>query len=192
MSDSGYINYFELLGLEAEAKPGEVRNAYKKLMKGLVGDIAQTQITPDRRDQFLLKMAQLNAGFYILRDKERRAKFAEDRARVIDLEARWREAGERGENVEALRREYDGALKHFLATYMEELILEAGRDAECVEASHWDPSHERHASRVLRHYRQRQYNEIHERLPFYEITKPVIDWDERARAAAALVASKGA
>lgn len=191
MSDSGYINYFELLGIGPEAKPGEVRNSYKKLMKGLVGDIAHTQITPERRDRFLLNMAQLNAAFYILRDKERRARYEADRARVIEAEAKWREADAQGGNTEETRRNYDSALKHFLSTYMEELILEAGRDPECVEASHWDPSHERHAGRVLRHYRQRQYNEIHERLPFYDITKPVIDWDERARTVAALAELKG-
>lgn len=191
MSESGYIDYFALLGLTADAKPGEVRNSYKKAMKNLVADISQAQITPDRRDRFLLNMAQLNAAFYILRDKERRAQYEADRTKVIALEEEWRSAADAGSDQESIRRSYDGALKHFLSTYMEELILEAGRDPDCVEASHWDPSHERHAGRVLRHYRQRQYQEIHERLPFYDITKPVIDWDERAKTVAALAAGKG-
>jgi hypothetical protein len=73
---------------------------------------------------------------------------------------------------------------------MEELVLEAGRDPECVEASHWDPAHERHASSVLRHHRQRLYHQIHERLPYYDITRPEIDWEERARTASAMLAGR--
>ena len=71
-------------------------------------------------------------------------------------------------------------------------MLEAGRDRDCVETSHWDPYHERHASRVLRHYRQRLYHEVRERLPYHEVSKPEVDWDERARTVAVLLDGEGA
>lgn len=196
MSEQGYVDYFEMLGLGHDCKPGEVRKNYKKLMKDLVIAIskaAQSEMTDAKRDQFLLDMARLNTAFYILRDNERREKYEADRERVIQLEDEWREAIEqKRESAEPLRRAYDAAVRHYLTTYMEELILQAGRDQECVEASNWDLAHERHASRVLRHYRQRQYHEIQERLPFFQVTTPQIDWEERARTVSALLSEKGA
>lgn len=190
MSDAGYVDYFAVLGLPGDCKPGEVRKNYKKLMKDLVLEIHRTRITEDRRDKYLLTMAQLNAAFYILRDNDRRERYVSDRQRVIDLEAEWGQKAEAGDPSEAdvLRRRFDSELRHFLSAYMEELMLEAGRDAECVEASNWDPYHERHASRVLRHFRQRLYHEIHERLPYYDVTRPTVDWEERGRTVAALIA----
>ena len=182
MSDQGYIDYFDALGVSDTAKIGEVKNTYKKVMKQLLMEIGRTTITDSRRDSFLLNIARLNAAYYILRDNDRREQYVDDRAKVVDLEQQWRDAVEKGtDTADGLRRAYDGALKHFLSTYMEELMLEAGRDRECVEASRWSRAHERHASRVLRHYRQRIYHEIHERLPYYQITAPEIDWDERAK-----------
>jgi len=137
-------------------------------------------------------MAEMNAAFYILREEDRRQRYQADRERAMRLEDEWREAVEKkSPEAESLRRQYEGALKHFLSAYMEEFVLEAGRDKECVENSHWDPSHERHASRILRHHRQRLYQKIHERLPYYEITPPSIDWEERARTVSATLASKG-
>lgn len=189
MSDEGYIDYFAVLQLAPDCKPGEVRKQYKKLMKDLLIDISRATLTPATRDEYLLKMATLNAAFFILRDNGRREQFAEDRERVVALEEEWRAAAASGQDTDRLRRSYDGALRHFLSTYMEERMLEAGRDPECVEASHWDPAHERHAGRVLRHYRQRQYHQIHERLPFHLITEPRIDWDERAAFASELLAA---
>lgn len=180
MTDDGYINYFEVLGLDEDCKPGEVRNSYKRLIKKLLAEIGRTRITDSRRDAFLLDIARHNAAFYILRDNALRNQYIEDRARVIALEAQWHKAvEEKADSVDACRREFDAALRHFLSRYLEELVLEAGRDKECVEASRWSRAHERHASRVLRHYRQRLYHEIHERLPYYEITPPQVDWDER-------------
>lgn len=186
--DKGYVDYFAELGVDADAKPGEVRNQYKKCIKNLLMTISQIEITEERRDNFLLDMAKLNAAFFILRDNELRQKYAEERAQVMALEEQWRAAAVQGgpEN-DRLRRAFDAALRQFLSTYMEERMLEAGRDPECVEASHWDMAHERHATRVLRHFRQRRYQEIHERLPFYEVTEPKIDWDERARAVTGLI-----
>lgn len=190
MNDSGYINYFEILGLGMDAKPGEVRNKYKRMMKDLVMEIARIEITEATRDKYLLNMATLNAAFYILRDNARREQYARDRENVMALEDQWREAVEKQMgNADGLRRSFDSALRHFLSVYMEELMLEAGRDQECVEASHWDIAHERHAARVLRHYRQRLYHEIHERLPFYDVTPPQINWEERGRKVAALLGS---
>ena len=194
MSDKGYVNYFEILGLPEDCKPGEVRKNYKKMMKDLVIEIGRAEITQDRRDKYLLRMAQLNAAFYILRDTDRRQAYVEDRTRVMDLEAQWRGAASQNQDdpdafaeTDRLRRSFDRTLRDFLSAYMEELMLEAGRDKDCVEASHWDPYHERHASRVLRQYRQRLYHEIHERLPFYDVSKPDIDWDERACTVAAIL-----
>jgi curved DNA-binding protein CbpA len=196
MCEQGYVDYFAVLELEPECKPGEVRKNYKKMMKDLVikiSKVAQGEgLTDNTRDHYLLDMARLNTAFYILRDNERRERYVADRQRLIALEEEWREAIEqKRDTTETLRRAYDSAVRHFLTTYMEELMLEAGRDAECVEASRWDPAHERHASRVLRHFRQRQYHEIHERLPYYLVTKPQIDWDERARTVSAILAEKG-
>jgi len=193
MSDHGYINYFEVLEVTDSCKIGEVRNAYKKVMKQLLMEIGRTTITDSRRDSFLLNIARVNAAYYILRDNVRRQQYVDDRARVIELEDRWRKAVEGNtDEMDGLRRAYDGALRHFLSTYMEEYMLEAGRDRECVEASRWSRAHERHASRVLRHFRQRLYHEIHERLPYYQITQPEIDWDERARQVAATLAEGSA
>ena len=191
MSDSGYVNYFEILAVPEDCKPGDVRKNYKKMMKDLVIEIHNTEITPDRRDKYLLLMAQLNAAFYILRDTAQREAYVAARHEVIELEDQWRNAAEKDpERADALRRQFDRALRDFLSAYMEELMLEAGRDKECVENSNWDPYHERHAGRVLRHYRQRLYREIHERLPYYDVTKPQTDWNERARTVAAIVAGE--
>ena len=45
----GYINFFEILGLNEDAKPGEVRKVYRRRMKELVGEIARVEITQQRR-----------------------------------------------------------------------------------------------------------------------------------------------
>jgi DnaJ-class molecular chaperone len=188
--DKGYVDYFAELGVDQDCKPGEVRNQYKKCIKDLLMHISQVQITEERRDNFLLALAKLNAAFFILRDNDLRQRYAEDRANVMDLEMQWRAAAEQGgEANDRLRRAFDTALRQYLSTYMEERMVEAGRDPECVEASHWDIAHERHATRILRHFRQRRYQEIHERLPFYEVTQPKIDWDERARTITGLIGS---
>lgn len=187
MSEMNYVDFFAVLGVEHDAKPGEVRNQYKRRMKDLVAEISNSQLTAEKRNRYLLEMARLNAAFYILRDQHRREKYVQDKARVEELETAWRSVADPAASQhEDLRRRFDRALRDFLSAYYEELILEAGRDPECVEASGWDLHHERHASRVLRHFRQREYHAIQERLPFYEVTQPAVDWDERARAVAAL------
>lgn len=189
MNEAGYVDYFAVLELTPEAKPGEVRKNYKKMMKDLILDIARTEITEEKRDRFLLSMARLNTAFYILRDNDRRARYVEDRDRVMQLEEEWRTATEQGgAGVEELRRQFERALRDFLTTYMEDLVLDAGRDKECVEASNWDRAHERHAGRVLRHDRHRHYQMILERLPFHETTAPQIDWAERCQTVAAILA----
>lgn len=184
MSQQGYIDYFEVLGLPADCKQGEVRNQYKRHMRDLVMEIQRVEITADRRERYLLELAKVNAAFYILRNNALREQYVADRAKVIELEEKWGQAVASGSSeTDNLRRAFDVALRHFLSRYMEELVLLAGRDEECVEASHWDASHERHAGRVLRHYRQELYHTIHERLPYYDVTQPNIDWDERERTA---------
>lgn len=180
MIDDGYVNYFEVLELGEDCKPGEVRNNYKRLIKNLLIEIGRVQITESRRDAFLLDIAKHNAAFYILRDNDLRHRYAEDRAAVVALEDAWHKAAETNSSeLDVCRRKFDAALRHFLSRYMEELVLQAGRDKECVEASHWSRAHERHASRVLRHFRQRVYHQIQERLPYYEVTRPEVDWNER-------------
>lgn len=188
MSEKGYINYYDILGLQDNANPGEVRKVYKRKMKNLVSDIAQTQITEDRRSHFLLEMAKLNAAAYILRDREKLEIYWNRRAELIDIEARWCEADKTSsEESDALRREFDAKIRYFLSKYVEESMLEAGRDRELAAASHWDIAHERHAARILRHYRHGLHHDILERLPYYEVTQPQIDWDERARIVATLI-----
>ena len=192
MSDKGYVNYLEILELDESARPGDVRKNYKRLMKDLVMEIARVEITQERRDRYLLGMAKLNAAFYILRDNESREIYWQARKEIMTLEAEWRNAVESGiEDTNTLRRMYDAKLRHFLSRYVEETMLEAGRDKECVEASNWDAAHERHASRLLRHYRQSLYQQILERLPYFEVTPPRIDWDERTRTIAAILSQGG-
>ena len=179
--DQGYVNYFDILGLSEHAKPGDVRKAYKRKMKDLVSEIGQTnELTEERRSYYLLEMAKLNAALYILRDPGLRDSYWQERNALIELESQWRQAEESGsDEADTLRRQYDTRIRSFLARYMEELVLEAGRDKECVEASGWDEAHERHASRLLRNYRQSMYQQILERLPYFDLTPITFDWDER-------------
>lgn len=191
MPDTGYVNYFAILGLAETAKAGEVRKNYKNKMKRLVIEIGSVEITEERRAYYLREMAKLNAAFYILRDSGRREAYWRQRAELIALEEQWRQAAESHQDeADTLRRSFDGRLKDFLARFIEEAMLEAGRDKECVEASHWDAAHERHAFRILRNYRQGLYRQILERLPYHEVTPPDIDWEKRARTVAALLAEK--
>ncbi len=189
MTDNGYVNFFEILELDETAKPGEVRKNYKRMMKDLVMEIARVQITERRRAEFLLEMAKLNAAFYLLRDNEARETYWRERTEVMDLEERWCKAvAEKDPGADQLRREFDGKCRNYLSKYVEETMLAAGRDPECVEASHWDAAHERHASRLLRHYRHRAHRRILERLPFVEVTQPNIDWTARAAFAQGVLA----
>jgi hypothetical protein len=186
--DTGYVNYFEILGLDESAKAGDVRKTYRQRMKELVMEIARVEITEERRSRYLLDMAKLNAAFYLLRDTATRDAYWALRNEVMEIEQKWREAAERGlPDADVLRRTYDGRVRHFLSRYVEEAMLEAGRDKECVEASNWNAAHERHASRILRHYRQNLYQQILERLPYYEVTAPNVDWEERKRTIAAFL-----
>ena len=221
MPDKGYVNYLEILELDESARPGDVRKNYKRLMKDLVMEIARVEITQERRDRYLLGMAKLNAAFYILRDNESRDVYWQLRKEVMALENEWRNAVDAvasntdavasttdavvsdtnavasttdavASTTDAMRRTYDAKLRHFLSRYVEETMLEAGRDKECVEASNWDAAHERHASRLLRHYRQSLYQQILERLPYFEVTPPRVDWDERTSTIAAILSQGGA
>lgn len=178
--DSGYIDYRMVLELPEKYKPADVIRTYKKKMKNLVIEISQSKVAQEQRDQYLLLMAQLNAAFYIFRDRQRGETYLRDRDEVVALEAEWQQVAQDVEKSDVMRRKYDQALRSFLARYMEELVLEAGRDPDCMEQSGWDAAHERYAARVLRKYRQQRYHKIHERLPYYEITPPSIDWSERA------------
>jgi hypothetical protein len=189
--DKGYVNYFDILGLDETAKQGEVRKNYRQRMKDLVMEIARVEITEERRSHYLLEMAKLNAAFYLLRETETRDAYWNLRQEVVELEARWRADAEKGvSESDAARRAYDSRCRHFLSRYVEEAMLEAGRDKECVETSNWDAAHERHASRILRHYRQSLYQEILERLPYSEVTAPSVDWEERKRFVAAVLAGR--
>jgi hypothetical protein len=109
----------------------------------------------------------------------------------VALEEEWRQAVEaKKDNVDTLRRTFDGRLKDFLSKFVEEATLDAGRDKECVETSHWDAAHERHAFRILRDYRQSLYQQILERLPYYEVTPPNINWEKRAHRVASILAER--
>lgn len=188
MSDAGYVNYFEILGLDEKAHPGEVRKMFKRKMKSLVQEIARAEITEERRAHYLQEIAKLNAASYILRDRDVREQYWTERQELIVLEEKWCKAAEKDPaGCDELRREFDGKLGAFLSRFVEESMLEAGRDKECLEESHWDAAHERHAFRILRHYRHSLYHEILERLPFYEVTPPKIDWEERARTVAGIM-----
>ncbi len=190
-ANSGYVDYFEVLGLEPGAKPGEVRKEYRRRMKDLVAEIARVEITPERRGRYLLEIAKLNAALCVLRDQDERDRYWETRQNLMALEEEYRQADASGsQETDLLRRRYDAQLRDFLSKYVEEAMLLAGRDKEAVEASHWDSAHERHASRLLREYRHMLFQEILERLPYAEVTRPEVDWNERSRAVAALLAGK--
>lgn len=179
-TDDGYINFFEILGLNEDAKPGEVRKVYRRRMKELVGEIARVEITQQRRARYLLEMAKLNAALLVLRETGTREAYWSERQTLIELEQKWRDAVAANDaEADTLRRQYDGRLQSFLSKYCEEWMLAAGQDKECVEHSHWDAAHTRHASRILRFYRNELYRKILQRLPFSEVTPPSIDWDER-------------
>lgn len=178
--ETGYINYFELLGLENGANPGEVRKTYKRLMKRLLQEVGQAEVTPGRRAQFMLQMANLNAAVFVLKDKERREAYWTERQALIDLEARWCALDESDQDAHnTLRGEFDNGVRSFLSRYVQEMPLNAGTDHEVIEASRWDVAYARHATQLLRQYRHHLYNDILERLPYHEVTKPQVDWSER-------------
>lgn len=190
MSEAGYINYFEILGLRENANPGEVRNTYRAKMKALVQEIRRSTITEDRRAQFILEMAKLNAAVIILRDNARREAYWNERRELIDLEKRWCDAAERDpdpEKSDALRREFDGRIRSFLSKYVEETMFEAAQDKEVAETSGWNAYYSRYALNLLRHYRHLLYHDILERLPYHAVTRPEIDWNERARFVATVI-----
>ncbi len=190
--EAGYLSYFEILGLDDKANPGEVRKTYKRKMKDLVREIAHVEITEERRTHYLLEIAKLNAAVYILRDKAKREEYWNERSELMALEDSWRAADSSDrEKCDALRREFDGKIKSFLSKYVEETMLEAGQDKEVVEASNWNPAHARHAIRLLRHYRHRLYHTILERLPYHQVTPPCIDWDERTATVDRLLSAGG-
>lgn len=190
MPDKGYVNYYEVLGVPEGAPPGEVRKTYRREMKRLVQEIASQEITDDRRSKYLLDMAKLNAALYILRDKERREAYWNLRNELMELEEAWRnDTGQDPAQDDKYRRQFDSKIKQFLSTYVEEAMLEAGRDQECVDASHWDEAHQRHSFRILRRYRHMLYHDILARLPFYEVTPPQINWDERLETVRGILAA---
>lgn len=184
----GYVDYFAALGLEESAKPGEVRKSYRTKMKELVSEIAAVEITEERRAKYLLEMATLNAALYLLRETDLREAYWNDRKELITLEKQWRAAADAGENTNELRKTFDSRVRDFLSRYVEDAMLAAGRDKECVESSHWDAAHERHASGIIRESRHNFYQQILQRLPYADVTKPTIDWTERARFAASVLA----
>jgi len=191
MPESGYINYYELLGLNNGAKPGEARNAYKKRMKSLISDFTAQEQTRDRVNAFVLEMAQLNAAVYVLRDNARREAYWQERTELIALEEEWAALGDTSSpESDALRREFDTKIRAFLSKYVEEMTLEAGTDKHVVEASQWGEGHARHATRLLRLLRHNLNHQILERLPYHQVTRPQIDWTERRGAVAELIAGE--
>ena len=192
-TDAGYINFFKILDLDENARPGDVRKVYRRRMKGLVGEIARAEITEQLRAKFLLDMAQMNAALFVLRESDTRDAYWSERQELIDLEAKWRTAVEQSQDeAELLRREYLAKLLTFLSKYCEELMLAAGLDKECVEHSNWDNAHARHASRILRFYRNGLYQKILERLPYVEVTRPDIVWEKRNKFIAEILAKNEA
>ncbi len=189
---AGYVDYFEVLELDETAKPGEVRKNYKRKMKDLLFEIGGVEITEEKRARYLLDMAKLNAALCVLRENDTRDEYWNSRNELMALEDRWAQAvAAKSPDMEDLRKEYDGKIRDFLAKYVEELMLAAGRDKEAVEASQWDSNHERHASRILRHYRHVLYHQILERLPFTEVTPPIVNWSERSKFVASVLAGEG-
>ena len=183
MSEAGYINYLEILGLAEDANPGEVRNTYRKKMKALRDSVRDAN-TEDKRSQFILDLAKLNAAVFILRDQAKREAYWSERKSLMELERRWiDEVGKSPdpEKTDGLRREFDTRARSFLSKYVEETMLEAGQDKEVAEASGWNIFYARYALKLLRHYRHLLYHDILERLPYHAVTTPAIDWTERRK-----------
>lgn len=192
MNEAGYINYFEILGLAEDANPGEVRNTYRKKMKAL-RDSVRDATTEDKRSQFILDLAKLNAAVYILRDQAKREAYWTERKSLMELEQRWTEQAGKApdpETTDGLRREFDTRARYFLSKYVEETMLEAGLDKEVAEASGWNIFYARYALKLLRHYRHLLNHEILERLPYHAVTTPSIDWDERRKTVGMLLDAK--
>ena len=127
---------------------------------------------------------------FILRDTDERDAYWNEREALIALEDEWRKAAESNDpEAENLAREFDRRVRAWLSKYMEDMMLAAGRDKECVEASRWDRAHERHATRTLREFRHRQYRTIFKRLPFVDVTPPQIDWNERRATVASILSA---
>ncbi len=188
--DQGYVNYFDVLDVGESAKPGEVRKAYRQKMKNLINDVRRVELTAELRSRYFLDMAKLNAALFILRDTSERDAYWIERSALIALEEQWRKVEkESRDDAETIAREYDRRVRGWLSKYLEDMMLAAGRDKECMEASQWDRAHERHATRTLREFRHKQYRSILERLPFVDVTTPVIDWDERRQTIASIVSS---
>ncbi|MFA7692945.1 MAG: hypothetical protein GX117_03245 [Candidatus Hydrogenedentes bacterium] len=188
-TDLGYTDYREVLALPERYKPADVIRNYKKSIKQLRIEISENEQADDLRDHYLLLIAQLNVAFYILRDRQRGEEYLQQREELIALEETWRSVAATGsmEEQDRARRSYDQSLRNFLAKYMEEYLLEAGRDPDCMEHSGWNSVYERLAGRVFRQYRQQRYHEIHERLPYFEVSTPTIDWEQRADFVATLL-----
>ena len=189
----GTIDFFEILGVDANTNIGSIRNTYKKKMKSLVQEIAGVRITDDRFDHYLIEIAKLNAAAWVLRDNEKRDAYVRERDELTELEKQWHALSPDDKDAhDRLRRTFDAKVKTFLSKYVEETVLEAGLDREVAEASRWSPAHTRHATKLLREYRQRVYHDILERLPFHEVTPPKVDWDERAATVDSLIAGGAA
>jgi hypothetical protein len=195
VDEAGYINFYDIMGLKDNANSGEVRNTYRSKMKALRQEIDRSRdtMTGDRRAQFTLNMAKLNAAVLVLRDTARREAYWNERQSLMELEMRWREAAARDpdpEKTDSLRREFDGRVRSFLSKYVEETMLEAGQDKEVAEASGWNILLSRYALDLLRHYRHLLYHDILERLPYHEVTTPDLDWAERAKSVADVLATQ--
>jgi hypothetical protein len=137
----------------------------------------------------------MNGAAIVLRDAARREAYWKEREELIELEKRWCEAAEKSpdpETTDALRREFDGRIRSFLSKYVEETMLEAAQDKEVAEASGWNAYYSRYALNLLRHYRHLLYHDILERLPYHTVTRPTIDWDERAKFVTDLIGAREA
>lgn len=188
-SDAGYVNYFADLGLKEDAHTGEVRKVYRRAIKKLVADATQGgPMSQSRQNKYLLDMSRLNAALYVLKDKDLRETYLNERNELIELEKTWRETPD--DDIELNNRyrvEFETKVKSFLSKYVEEMTLTAGQDKEVMEASNWDAAHARHATALLRYYRQHLYQDIRERLPYHEVTEPKIDWTERENTIASIL-----
>lgn len=180
--EAGYVNYFGDLGLNEDAHTGEVRKVYKRAIKKLVSEATQGPMSQAKQNKYLLDMSRLNAALYVLKDKDLREAYQNERNELIELEKLWCEAPKDDfELNNKYRAEFETNVKSFLSKYVEEMTLTAGQDKEVVETSNWDAAHARHATALLRYYRHHLYQDILERLPYHQVTEPKVDWDERAK-----------